>query len=115
MELPHPVAGHQGKTRGRRGESGAWRHYSGFVNRATTLGTKSKTSSKVKMSFQPSFKSLQIINAGNGVDKKELLAGMYIDAAIMESSMGVPQKIKIELTYDLASLLLGTHLEKNVI
>ena len=115
MELPHPVAGHQGKTRGRCGKSGAWRHYSGFVNGATTLGTKSKTSSKVKMSFQPSFKSLQIINAGEGVEKKELLAGMYIDAAIVESSMGVPQKIKIELAYDLASLLLGIHLEKNVI
>ena len=94
MELPHPVAGHQGKTRGKRGESGAWRHYSGFVNRATTLGTKSKTSSKVKMSFQPSFKSLQIINAGKGVDKKELLAGMYIDAAIMENGVAVPLKTK---------------------
>ena len=65
------MAGHQGKTRGRRGESGAWRHYSGFVNRATTLGTKSKTSSKVKMSFQPSFKSLQTINTEKGVEKRE--------------------------------------------
>ena len=95
MGLPHPVAGHRGKTRGRHGESGAWRHYSGFVNGATTSGTKSKTSSKVKMSFQPSCKSPQIINAGEGVEKKELLAGMYSDAAIMESSMGVPQKTEI--------------------
>ena len=75
MELPHPVAGHQGKTRGKHGESEAWRHYSGFVNGATTSGTKLKTV-KLKCSFQPSLKCLQIINAGEGVEKKELLAGM---------------------------------------
>ena len=38
-----------------------------------------------------------------------LLVGMQIDAAVVENSMGVPQKIKIELPYNLGIALLGIY------
>ena len=41
-----------------------------------------------------------------------LLVGMQIGVASMENSMVVPQKLKIELTYDPAIQLLGIYPEK---
>ena len=41
-----------------------------------------------------------------------LLVGMWIGAATMENSMEDPQKLKIELSYDLAILLLGIYPKK---
>ena len=35
---------------------------------------------------------------------------MYIDAATMENSMEVPQKLKIELPYDPATPFMGIYL-----
>ena len=47
--------------------------------------------------------------------KKEsyaLLVEMMIGAGTMEKSMEVPQKLKIELLYDPAILLLGAYIKK---
>ena len=65
-----------------------------------------------------STKSLQTINAGEGVEEGSrltLLVGMYIGATIIENSMGGPQKLKIELTYEPAIPFLGIYLEKTKI
>ena len=46
-------------------------------------------------------KSLQITNAGEGVEKREpfyTVGGMYIGAATVENSMEVPQKSKNRTT-----------------
>ena len=44
-----------------------------------------------------------------------LLVGMQIGAAIMENSMDVPQKLKIEQPYNLAISLLGIQPDKTII
>ena len=41
-----------------------------------------------------------------------LLMGSQISTATMENSMGLPQKLKIELPYDSAIPLLGIYLKK---
>ena len=48
----------------------------------------------------PSLKSLQIINVGESVEKRNiptLLVGMQIDEATMKNSMEAPQKTKIRV------------------
>ena len=42
------------------------------------------------------------------------VAGIQIDATTVESSMEIPQKLKTELPYGPAILLLGIYLEKTL-
>ena len=44
-----------------------------------------------------------------------LLMGILIGAAIVENSMEVPLKLKIELSYDPAILFLGKYPEKSIL
>ena len=63
-------------------------------------------------------KSLQITNAGKGVEKGNLhllLVGIYIGVTTMANSMEVPQNMKIHLSDDPAILLLGIYPDKTKI
>ena len=63
-------------------------------------------------------KSLQITNAGKGVEKGNLhllLVGIYIGVTTMANSMEVPQNMKIQLSDDPAILLLGIYPDKTKI
>jgi len=60
-------------------------------------------------------KRQEITGVGEGVNKKEphaLLVVMQTGAATVENSMKFPQKIKIEIPYDLVILLLGIYTKK---
>ena len=44
-----------------------------------------------------------------------LLVGKYTDTTIMENSMEIPERVKIELPYDPAIPLMGIYPKKTVI
>ena len=60
-------------------------------------------------------KSLQIINIGGGMEKRNhptLLVGMQTGAAIMDNGMEGLWKLKTELTYDPTIPFLATYMQK---
>ena len=64
----------------------------------------------------PSLKSLQIINVGESVEKRNiptLLVGMQIDEATMKNSMEAPQKTKIRVVIWSCSPTPGRKSEEN--
>ena len=63
-------------------------------------------------------KNLQIINVGEGAEKREtfcVVGGNVNWYNLWKNNMEVSQKLKIELPYDLAIPLLGIYPEKNII
>ena len=61
-----------------------------------------------------SLEKQEVRNVGEDVEKRNpsALVGMWIHADIMEDRMGVPQKIKNGLPYDLAVALLCVYLKQ---
>ena len=70
------------------------------------------------MSEWPSFKSLQITNAGEGVEKRKpstLLVGCKLVWPLWKTVWRFLKKLKIELPYDPAIPLLGIYPDKTIL
>ena len=73
----------------------------------------------VTQSEWPSSKTLQIKNAGEGVEKNRIFLHCWLECKLVQplwkTAYGFLKKLKIELPYDPAIQLLGIHLEKTSI
>ena len=73
---------------------------------------------KIKKSHQPSLKSLQITNSGEGVEKREpsyTVGGNVNWCSVWKKVWSFLKKLKIKLLYDPAIPLLGIYSDKTVI